>query len=193
MIKKYKWNILAFLVFQTAVLFLFLIQTAVQPHGLRVLPQLWLAVPFFFAVYKPLFQTVLMMYFTSLIFASGSSMPFGQILCLMTLICMTAWAVRTLMNLKEIKIFILSYMLFILFLPWIDWGLSILTAAGPLHPYSFFNWALVVLVTSLWMSLLAPLFLWINKSILKLGENEEESKLMKTPPVRLFENKGRLK
>lgn len=164
MIKKYRLDILHFFIFTSIMMIFIIVQSSPLVRGLSfdAPPQLWIFFIAYFAVYKSPAFTLLMIYLTSFFYATLTSMSFGKLLCLSTIIFIIPWIGKRL-NLKNQKIFFIFCITFTALLPLLDWIISTLIPLQPTKHYPFFGWILTIITTAASVILLKPPILHLDQ------------------------------
>ncbi len=163
MIKKYKLDILHFFIF-IAIMMIFIIAQSsplIRSLSFDAPPQLWIIFIAYFSVYKPPALTILMIYLTSFFYATLTSMSFGKLLCLSSIIFIIPWLGKRL-NLKNSKIFFIFCTVFTAILPLLDWFISTIIPLQPIKHYPFFGWILTIISTALCVILIKPLMFYLD-------------------------------
>jgi len=167
MIKEYKLDILIFFIFTGIMMTFTMIQSSLFMRSLSLgsPPQLWILLIAYFSVYKPPAITFLMIYLTSFFYATLTSMSFGKMLCLNSIILTIPWFWKHL-NLKNPKIFFIFCTFFTALLPLLDWMISALIPLQPIQHYPLSGWLLTIINTAIAVLLLKPLIfhldLWLE-------------------------------
>ena len=164
MIKEYKLDILIFLIFASIMMMFIMAQSSlfIKSFSLGSPPQLWILLIAYFSVYKPPTLTLLMIYFTSFFYSTLTSMSFGKMLCLSSIIFIIPWFGKHL-NLKNPKIFFIFCTVFTSFFPLLDWIISTLIPLQPTPYYPLFGWFLTIINTAIAVLLLKPLIFHLDR------------------------------
>ena len=164
MIKEYKLDILIFVIF-TAIMMMFIIaQSSLFVQGLSFgfPPQLWILFIAYFAVYKSPTLTIIMIYLTSFFYATLTSMSFGKMLFLNSVIFMIPLFGKHL-NLKNPKIFFIFCTVFTAALPLMDWLIAALIPLQSIKYYPLFGWFLTIINTAVCVILIKPLMFHLDR------------------------------
>ena len=147
--KKYKIDILSFIFFIVIFELLVILQSStwIKFSSFSVTPQFWVVLGAYTSIYKNPIQSIPMIYFISLCCSSLTSMHFGKILLLQSIIFLLASGVRGFLNLKNTKMFILFCLSCTLALPLLDWIISSSISIQKTTPYAPLNWILTSLIT----------------------------------------------
>ena len=166
MIKEYKLDILIFFIFTTLMMMFIILQSSLFMRGLSFgsPPQLWILFIAYFAVYKPPLLTLLMVYLTSFFYSTLTSMSFGKMLCLSSIIFIIPLFGKHL-NLKNPKIFLIFCTVFTAVLPLLDWFISTLIPSQPIKHYPIFEWLLTIINTTVCVILVKPLMFHLDRRL----------------------------
>lgn len=136
-----------------------MIQTSIWPLSVssQFIPQLWLLSTIYFATHKSLLQNIIMMIFTTLIFSPFTFMFASKFFLIQGCVYLITQFLSPL-SLNQTKGLILFCTLAVLFLPFIDFVLSIFIHPQLSTPYSLIYWGLTVLCSALFYTVLTPVY-----------------------------------
>ena len=164
MIKKYKLDILIFFIFTAIMMVFIIVQSSLYMRGLSFdsPPQLWILFIAYFAVYKPPLLTLIMIYLTSFFYSTLTSMSFGKMLCLSSIIFIIPLFGKHL-NLKNSKIFLIFCTACTAVLPLLDWLIAVSIPLQPIKHYPLFEWLLTIINTAVCVILIKPLMFHLDR------------------------------
>ncbi|MDE0151885.1 MAG: hypothetical protein OXK80_05260 [Bdellovibrionales bacterium] len=164
MIKEYKLDILIFFIFASIMMVFIIAQSSLFINNLSLgsPPQLWILLIAYFSVYKPPVPALLMIYLTSFFYSTLTSMSFGKMLFLSSILFTIPWFGKHL-NLKNRKIFFIFCTSFTTLLPLLDWLISTMIPLQPIQHYPIFGWLLTIVNTSIAVLLLKPLIFHLDR------------------------------
>lgn len=164
MIKEYKLDIFSFFIFAAIMMVFIILQSSLLIRGLSFgsPPQLWILFVAYFAVYKPPSLTLIMMYLTSFFYSTLTSMSFGNMLCLSSLIVIASFFGKHL-NLKNPRIFLIFCTALTATLPLLGWFIAVLIPIQPIKHYSLFDWLLTIINTTVCVIFIKPLMFHLDR------------------------------
>ncbi len=163
MIKKYKLDILHFFIFVFIMIAFVIIQSSpiVRSLSFNSPPQLWIILISYFSVYKQPPVAILMVYLTSFLYAALTSMSFGKLLILSSLVFIIPFLGKR-FNLKNPKIFLIFCTVCTALLPLADEVISAMIPLQSAKHYPFFRWILTTINTALCVILIKPLMFHLD-------------------------------
>lgn len=166
MIKKYKFELWNGLFYLSFLFFFLIIQTSTWPFFIssQAIPQLWILPIVYLAVHKNLWQNIITIYLTALLFSTFTSMPGSRFLLILCFIYVLTWLCRPL-DLKKKKVFILFCIGIVFFLPLIEVIVSSIITFQSTNSYSIWYWMLTVFFSAITMPLFSYIFFFVDARI----------------------------